>query len=155
MADLNEARFNAEDAISSGEGMAFLTLDGKNYPLFYAKKVEATATKNKSDIRVAGKRGIGHKTTSWSGEGTLTVYEVTSMFKELFVDYINSGVDRYFSLSVTNEDRSTRYGKETKVLTGCNFDKINIASFDGEDGLLEQELSFTFEGVELLEKFRG
>lgn len=154
MADLNEARFSAEDVIASGEGVAVLTLNGKNYPLFYAKKIDASATKNKTDIRPAGKRAVGHKTTSWSGEGTLVIYEITSMYKEMFINYINNGIDVYWSLVITNEDRSTRYGRETKVLTGGNFDKINLASFDGEDGLLEQELPFTYEGAELLEKFK-
>jgi len=146
--------FTGENAISSKEATAFLTIDGQNHELFYAKSLEAKITKNKEDIRALGSRMVGHKTTSAQGEGTLTIYEVTSMFKELFLDYIKNGVDRYFSLQVSNEDKSTSYGKETKLLSGCNFDEIDIASFDTEDGVQEQELSFTFEDVELLEKYK-
>lgn len=71
----------------------------------------------------------------------------------MFLDYVNKGIDVYFSLMVTNEDPSTGYGAETKVLTGCNLDEITIAELDSHDGILEQEMPYTFEGVELLQKY--
>ena len=146
--------FTGENAISSKEATAFITIDGKNYDLFFAKSIEAKITKNKEDVRALGSRMVGHKTTSAQGEGTLTIYEVTSMFKVLFLDYVKNGIDRYFSLQVSNEDKSTPYGKETKLLSACNFDEMVFAAFDTEDGILEQELPFTFEDVDLLEKYK-
>ncbi|WP_283606491.1 phage tail tube protein [Faecalispora anaeroviscerum] len=147
--------FDQKDAIGSNEGTAFVTIDGRNYDLFFAKKIEAKMSKNKEDVKSIGKRSVGKKATSWSGSGTLTIHAVTSLFKEMFVDYANGGADRYFSLQLTNEDSSTSWGRETKVLTGCNFDEIDFANLDSDDGLLEQELPFTFDGVELLEKFNS
>lgn len=147
--------FKQEDAISSKEGTAFITINGRNHDLFYAKKIETKMSKNKEDVKAIGKRSVGKKATSWSGSGTLTIHAVTSVFKEMFVDYANNGVDQYFSLQLTNEDTSTKWGRETKVLTGCNFDEIDFANLDSDDGLLEQELPFTFDGVELLEKFNS
>ncbi len=141
------------DSINAKEGKAFVTVGGRNYDLFYAIKIESKITKNKEDEKVVGKRSVGKKTTSWSGSGTLTVHAVTSLFKQMFVDYANGGTDQYFSLQLTNEDLSTKWGRETKVLTGCNFDEIDFANLDSDDGVLEQELPFTFDGVELLEKF--
>lgn len=146
-------QFNSEDAINAREGTGFVTINGNNYELFYAKSIEAKITKNKQDVKALGKRSIGKKTTSWSGSGTLTINAVTSIFKQMFVDYANGGIDRYFSLQLTNDDPSTPYGRETKVMTGCNFDEINFANLDSDDALLEQELPFTFEGVEMPETF--
>lgn len=146
-------KFTGENAISSKEATAFLTIKGQNIDLFYAKALEAKITKNKQEIKALGSRMTGHKTTSASGEGTLTIYEVTSAFKEFFLDYVNKGIDYYFNIQVKNEDSSTPYGAETKLLTGANFDEMVIAQFDSDDGILEQELPFTFEGVELLSKY--
>nr|WP_319487240.1 phage tail tube protein [uncultured Caproiciproducens sp.] len=146
--------FRSEDAIASSEGKAFVTIGGRNYDLFFAKKIEAKITKNKEDVKAIGKRSVGSKATSWKGSGTLTVHAVTSLFKQMFVDYANGGLDQFFSLQVTNEDPSTSYGRETKILTGCNFDEIDIAALDSDDNFLELELPFTFDGVELLEKFK-
>ena len=145
--------FEPRNAISSKEATAYIRIDGRNYELFYAKDLEATAQKNKEEIRALGRRGVGHKTTSWQGEGTLTIYRVTSLFKRQMFEYINKGIDTYFDLVCTNEDPSTPYGAETTLLTGCNFDEVDFASFDTEDGVLEQELPFTFEGGDLMKEF--
>lgn len=148
-------KFRQEDAISNKEGRAFITINGRNHDLFYAKKINAKMTKNKADVKAIGKRSVGKKATSWSGAGTLVIHGITSLFKEMFMDYANNGVDRYWSLQLTNEDTSTSYGRETKVVTGGNFDEIDFMTLDSEDDLLEQELPFTFDGAELLEKFNS
>lgn len=148
-------KFSSEQAISSNEATGFITIDGENIELFFAKSIEAKITKNKEDVKAIGSRMVGKKATSASGEGTLVIYEVTSRFKELFTDYINNGIDKYVTLMVTNEDKSTKYGAETKLLTGVNFDEITIAQFDADDGLIEEELPFTFEGIEILKKYNS
>lgn len=145
--------FMAENVISSKEGKAFITRGGKNKHLFRAKDIEATLSKNKEEIRMLGNRMVGHKTTSIQGAGSLTLYHTSSEFKQDFIDYIISGVDMYFNLQIEVEDKSTKFGKESIVLTGCNFDEITIAMLSAEDGVLEQELPFTFEGVEILKPF--
>ncbi|MDL2217380.1 phage tail tube protein [Christensenellaceae bacterium OttesenSCG-928-M15] len=146
--------FESRNAISSKEATAFIQIDGRNEELFYAKSIEATATKNKEEVRALGRRGVGHKAVSWQGEGTLTIYRVTSLFKRIMLRYINEGVDTYFSLVCTNDDPTTQWGAETTLLTDCNFDEVDFASFDTEDGLLEQELPFTFEGGDLMQEFK-
>lgn len=145
--------FMGENVISSKEGKAFLNRGGKNKHLFRCKDIEATLTKNKTEIRMLGNRMVGHKTTSAQGAGTLTLYHVSSDFKQDFIDYITNGVDLYFNLQIEVEDKSTRFGRESMLLTGCNFDEITIAALSAEDGVLEQELPFTFEGVEILKPF--
>ncbi len=144
--------FRQDDPISAAQGTAFMTVGTQNIVLFYAKSVEAKITKNKQDVRVAGRRSVGKKATSWSGSGTMSIYEITSAFKEMFLSYVNNGEDVYFALQIVNED--ARYGREVKQLTGCNFDEIIFAQFSDEDSFLEQELTFTFDGVELLEKYK-
>ena len=81
--------FEPRNAISSKEATAYIRIDGRNYELFYAKDLEATAQKNKEEIRALGRRGVGHKTTSWQGEGTLTIYRVTSLFKRLMFESVS------------------------------------------------------------------
>lgn len=140
------------NGISAKEGQAFLTLDGNNYPIFNIESLEASVKKEKKEQKVVGKRSVGHKTIGWSGSGTLKIKQITSYFTSLFLDYVNDGRDVYFSVTVINEDESTPCGRETKVLTGCNFDETNIAQLNAED-IIGQELPFTFEGAELLSKF--
>lgn len=155
MADIvfpTNVEWKQEDAVSAGDGVAFLNINGKNVVLFYLKALEAKITKNKQEVKVVGRRAVGHKVTSWTGDGNIQIYEVTSAYKELFLDYVNNGVDIYFSIQVTNTD--PRRGREVKLLTGCNFDEIVFAKLSDDDSLLEQDIPFTFDGAELLEKFK-
>jgi hypothetical protein len=147
--------FMGQNSISSKEGQGFITRNGQNKHLFRAKSIEAKLTKNKSDIRMLGNRMVGHKTTSMQGAGTLVIYQVSSDFKQDFIDYIRSGQDMYFSLQVETEDKSTPFGRESIVIPGCNFDEVTIADLSAEDGILEQEMPFTFEGTpEILKAFK-
>jgi hypothetical protein len=147
--------FMGENAISSKEGKGFITRNGQNKHLFRAKSIEAKLTKNKQEIRMLGNRMVGHKTTSIQGAGSLVIYETSSEFKQDFIDYIQTGRDVYFNLQLETEDKSTSFGKESIVIPGCNFDEIIIASLSAEDGILEQELPFTFEGTpEILKAFK-
>ena len=146
--------FVSKNAISAREATAYMTVDGKSFELYYAKDLKATIRKNKEEILALGSRGKGYKTTSWEGSGTLTIYEVTSEFKRVFLEYIKRGKDLYFDLQIVNEDPSSDSGREVKMLTNCNFNDILIANFSASDSVLEQSMSFTFEDVQLLEKFK-
>lgn len=147
--------FTSQNTVSSNQATGFITINGQNHELFYAKSMEATITKNKEEIRALGSRMVGHKTTSVQGAGTLVIYAVTSLYKELMVKYVNEGIDTYFTINAIVEDPSASYGRESVLLTGCNFDEIMVARFDSEDGVQELEMPFTFEGVELLEAYSG
>lgn len=146
--------FLSEYGIRSAAANAYAQIAGRNHELFYAKDLEATVTKNKEEIRALGSRGVGHKAVSWQGSGTLTIYRVTSLFKEMMLEYINTGKDTYFSLVCTNEDEASPFGAETVILLRCNLDELVMASFDTEDGFEEQEIPFTFEGVQLPQSFK-
>ncbi|AUN11203.1 phage tail tube protein [Clostridium botulinum] len=143
----------AGDTISGQEARAFLTVDGRNEELFYAKKLESKVEKKKTEVKTLGKRGEQHKAAGWSGSGTLTVYYVTSLFRELMIKYMKTGVDTYFDVSVTNEDPTSSVGKQTVVLKDCNLDEVSMAMFDVESEVLEEDMGFTFDDVDLLNKF--
>lgn len=144
----------AEDAISGKQAKAFVTINGRVEELFYAKTGEATINKKKADVPILGKTNVGKKSAGWDGAGTLTIYYVTSLFRELTLTYIKTGQDFYFDLQVVNEDPSSSVGKQTAVVKNCNLDSIVWARFDAtSDDPLEEEMPFTFDDVDLLDSF--
>lgn len=143
-----------KDTISGQEARAYITIDGRNEELFYAKKLESKIEKEKSEGKTLGKRGKQSKAKGYKGTGTLTIYYVTSLFIELMVKYIKTGVDTYFDLTVINEDPTSSIGKQTVVLKNCNFDEVSIATFDLDSDALEEDMSFTFDDIDLLDKFK-
>ncbi|MBX4145968.1 phage tail tube protein [Paenibacillus lautus] len=144
----------AQDTISGQEGRAYLTHNNRNYEMFYIKTLEASVEKNKSEVRTLGRRGVQHKSTGWTGSGTMTIYYVTSFFRQIMYDYIKSGRDAYFDVTVTNEDPSSTIGAQTVTLKGVNLDSVVMASLDTESEALEEEVSFTFDDVDMGQSFQ-
>jgi len=146
--------FQVGDAISGKMAKAYATINGRVEELFYAKSLEATIEKNKVDVPVLGRTNTPQRSSGWSGSGTLTIYYVTSLFRQLMVDYVKTGRDFWFDLQVINEDPQSSAGRQRVVLKGCNLDSVVIAKFDAtSDDMLEEELPFTFSDVDILESF--
>ncbi|WP_240421658.1 phage tail tube protein [Paenibacillus periandrae] len=152
------AFLNARDTLSGQEGTAFATIPDangakQNEEMFYVKKLEAKVEKDKTDIKTLGRRGTQHKANGWKGTGTMTIYYVTTLFRQMMLDYIGTGKDSYFDLKVTNEDPASGAGKQTVILKNVNLDSVIMASLDTDSTALEEEVSFTFDGVEIESSF--
>jgi hypothetical protein len=148
------AFLNERDTINGKQAKAYATINGRVEELFYAKSLEATIEKNKADVPTLGRTNVGKKTASWSGTGSMTIYYLTSLFRELTLEYINTGRDFYFDLQVVNGDPSSGAGKQTVVLKNCNLDSVIAAKFDAtSDDMLDEEVSFTFDGYDIMDRF--
>ncbi|MCT4542823.1 MAG: phage tail tube protein [Vallitalea sp.] len=145
----------AQDIISGKEGKVFKTIDGNVKEMAYVKKIEAKIEKNKSEIKVLGSRATHSKATGWKGTGSMTIYYMTSELRELMLDYIKSGKDTYFDIQLVNEDPASAAGKQTVVLKNCNIDSVIIGQLDIDKDVLDEEISFTFDDIELLDKFNS
>lgn len=148
------AFFREGDAISGKQARAYITINGQNHELFYAKSLEATIEKNKVDVPVLGRTNTPQRSVGWTGTGTLTIYYVTSLFRQLMRDFVKTGRDFWFDLQVINEDTNSSAGRQTIILRGCNLDSVVAAQFDAtSDEFLEEELPFTFSDYDILEQF--
>nr|DAR29745.1 MAG TPA: tail tube protein [Bacteriophage sp.] len=149
------AYLKGRDVISGQEGTAFIHVDGKNEFMFYIKELEATVKKNKEEVRTLNKRGTQVKATGFKGEGKMTIYGVTSTFKEMMLDYMKNGRDTFFDIQVTNDDATSSIGRQTTILRECNLDEVVMGQLKVEEDFLEEEVNFTFEDVDILEKFNA
>ncbi|HEY4390345.1 phage tail tube protein [Paenibacillus motobuensis] len=148
------AFFNKQDAVSGKQGKAFVIIEGRNEELFYAKTIEATIEKNKVDVPVLGKTNTPQRSAGWKGSGTLTIYYVSSVFRQLMRDYIRTGKDFWFDLQIVNEQPGSSAGKQTVILKNCNLDSVIAAKLDAtSDDMLDEELPFTFEDYDILDSF--
>lgn len=147
------AYLKARDTISGQEGRAYLQMNGQQEEMFYIKTLEASIEKSKAEVKTLGKRGTQHKSTGWSGTGSMTIYYVTTKFRKLMMEYIKNGVDTYFDIMVVNEDPSSTIGRQSVVLHGVNLDSVIMAKLDTESEAMEEEMNFTFEDISILEDF--
>lgn len=145
---------NAPDTISGKEGRAYAKINGNNEDLFMAKNIESTVEKAKSEIKAIGKRMTGHKTTGGNGTGSMTLYYLTPLFRDMIKQWKETGVDVYFDMVVENDDPESSAGKQSVLLIGCNLDSTILAKLDGDsDDPMDEDVDFTFEDFDILTPF--
>lgn len=145
----------ASDTISGQEGRAYATINGQVEEMFYTKTLEATVEKEKADVKTLGRRGTQHKAIGWNGTGSMTIYYMTSRFRQLMLDYMKTGVDTSFDVTVTNDDPNSTIGLQTITLLGVNLDSVVMVSLDTESDALEEDVDFTFEDVDIGQSFNA
>lgn len=143
----------AGDTISGQEGKATAVIDGVVRDLFFVKNLEATFEKNKAEVKTLGHRGTQHKGTGWSGSGSMTIFYVTSLFREMALKYAKTGRDTYFNITVVNDDAGSTIGKQTVVLYNCNIDSVVLAKLDTDADALEEDIDFTYDDFDILDRF--
>lgn len=142
-----------KDAINGKTGKAFLTLNGKNYELFGLKKIQADAEFQESDFKVVGTTLVQKKTTGVNLTGSATIYYGTPIFINMLKTYLKTGNLPYFTIQIENDDPASSVGKQTVVLYNVKLSKTPIAMLDADAEYLEQEVSFSFTNVEVLNAF--
>ena len=144
----------AKDTLSASLAECFVTIKGKRYNLMQAINLEAKFERNKTEVPLLGKTGKGNRTTGWKGTGSATFHYNTSIFREMMLQYKNTGEDIYFEIQITNEDPTSAAGRQTVVLMDCNIDGGVLAKFDADGEYLDEDMDFTFEDFEMPEKFK-
>lgn len=144
----------ARDAVSSKLATAYVKINGNRFLLFQAKSFEASFKKTKKEVAILGRTANGNKSSGWKGAFKLVIYHNTEIFNDMFEKYKDTGEDIYFDLQVTNDDKTSAAGRNTKIYKDCNLDDGVLQSFDAAGDLLEQSLNGTFEDFESPEKYK-
>lgn len=144
----------AGDVIAGREGSAFATIDGRNVPLFFLKKIEAKVSLVKKEVPVLGKRMNQQKVTGATGAGSMTIHKVTSEFAQIGVNYMKTGKIPNITIKITNDDPSSSVGRQTTLISDVVFDEIEILKLDIEAETLDEDVSFTFSDADILDKFK-
>lgn len=147
------AFLNANDVINGREGTAFITIDGRNIPMFFLKNIEATVELNKSEVPVLGTRMVQQKVTNASGSGSMTIHKVTSEFAKIGVDYLKTGRIPDITIKITNDDPQSTVGRQSTLLKHVILDSVVIGKLDVESDTLDEDCDFTFNDADLLETF--
>lgn len=142
-----------KDALNGKSGKAFATIDGKNVEMFGLKKFHSDAEFQEADFKVVGTTRVQSKTTGVKMTGSATVYYGTPVFLKMLHEYLKTGRLPYFTFQITNDDPSTSVGAQTVALYNVKLSKVPIALLDADADFLEEEISFSFIGLEVLSWF--
>ena len=141
------------DALNGKSGSAFMTISGQNIEMFNMKKFQSDAEFQESDFKVVGTTLVQKKTTGVTLTGSMTIYYGTPHFLRLLQEYLKTGKLPYFTLQITNDDPSTSVGTQTVVLYNVKLQKLPVAMLDADSDWLEEEVSFSYTNIEVLNWF--
>lgn len=141
------------DVISGREGTAFMTIDGRNVPMFWLKNIEAVVELQKTEVPVLGKRMNQQKITGANGTGSMTIHKVTSEFAAIGIQYLKTGTVPEITIKITNDDPASSIGRQSTLIKNILFDSIVIAKLDIESETLDEDVDFTFDDADLLDQF--
>ena len=143
-----------KDALSAKLAECFVTIGANRYNFMQAINFETKFEKTKTEVPILGKTGSGNKSTGWKGTGSATFHYNTSIFRQMMLDFKNTGEDVYFEIQVTNEDPTSMAGRQAMVFVDCNIDGGILAKFDADGEYLDEDMDFTFEDFKMPESFK-
>ena len=146
----------AEDTVNGAEGKAFITKDGKNEFLVGLRNIRTVAEIQSNDMRVVGTRKTQNKNSGAKLSGTGNVYYgSTSLFLDMVLEYIETGVMPSFSIQILNDDPTVSVGKQNMVYYNCQLTgEIPMSILDDEEAMLNFDFSFSIGSVGRLEAFK-
>lgn len=153
MTDINQAIMHAKEPIDGRQGAAYIKVDGQRYLLFQLKNFSDDTTKSKTTINRLGTTIEGNRATSVKITWTATMWYNTDIFRDIMYKYLETGVDTYFDLQITNDDPNSDAGRHTVVYKDCNLDKVTMAKIDVDNNVLDEQISGTAERIEFPERF--
>ena len=151
---MSNVKMTAKDAVSAKLAECYIKINGKRYNFMQIINFEAKFEKNKTEVPILGKTGTGNKSTGWKGTGSGTFHYNTSIFRQMLVDYKNTGEDIYFEIQVTNNDPVSAAGRQSITFIDCNIDGGILSKFDADGEYLDEDMDFTFEDFEMTEAFK-
>lgn len=150
---MNNITLKAKDTIAAALAECFVIIGNRRYNFMQAISLEATFEKTKTEVPILGQTGKGNKATGWKGTGSATFHYNTSIFRQMMLDYKNTGEDTYFDIQITNDDPTSGVGRQTIILHDCNIDGGILAKFDADAEYLDEDMDFTFEDFSMPESF--
>ncbi len=144
----------AKDTVFAALAECFITIGTRRYNFMQAINLEAKFEKSKAEVPILGRTGKGNKASGWKGTGSATFHYNTSIFRQMMLQYKDTGEDIYFEIQISNEDPTSGAGRQTMILMDCNIDGGVLAKFDADGEYLDEDMDFTFEDFKMPESFK-
>lgn len=146
----------AKDTVNGAEGKVFVKINGQNIEVAGMKKIQANAEIQGEDMRVIGTRKIQNKPNGAKLTGSGTIYYGSTLFTNMVLEYIQTGIMPQFDIQITNSDSATTLGNQVAAYYGCQLTgTIPISILDDEQSMLNYEFNWTYTNVQLLTSFNS
>lgn len=115
------------------------------------RQAEASVEITKEDVPRSGTRWMGKKVVGLAGTGTISGYKVTTALIEEIGQIADDRNPSLVTELILKLDDPDSFGAYRVRLKRVQFDTIPLMNFEA-GSLVEEELPFTFEGYEILDR---
>ncbi len=144
----------AKDTVNGAEGTIVITTGGRNIQVASMKNIKTTANIQSQDMRVIGTRKVQQKPNGATQTGTGNIYYGSDLFRDMVLEYINTGVMPEFDIQITNSDPATSIGTQSMAYYGCVLTgEIPLSILNDEESMLNFDFNFSFTRVAKLNSF--
>ena len=144
----------AKDTVNGAEGRVVVTRNGRNYVIAGMRNIRPVGNIQSEQMRVVGTRKIQDKSNGVELIGTGNIYYGFDMFRDMVLNYINTGVLEEFDIQTTNNDPATSIGSQTIAYYGCHLTgEIPLSILNSEETMMNYDFNFAYTSVQKLQSF--
>lgn len=144
----------ARDTVNGAEGTVVVSVNGRNVVIAGMRNIRTTANIQAQDMRVVGTRRVQSKPNGATQTGTANIYYGDDLFRDMVLQYINTGVMPEFDIQITNDDPATSLGQQSMAYYGCHLTgEIPLSILDDEQSMLNFDFNFAWTRVAKLSSF--
>lgn len=126
---------------------------GEKMNCMHVISLTTTSEKEKEQKHVLGMIQAGNKALGVTHTGTMTVYDITTRFRETMEHYENTGEDMYGTMDVISYDNTSATGRQSVSYFGVNIDSLELSKIDINASSLETDIAFTFESYTINQSY--
>ena len=146
----------AKDTVNGAEGSVVITQNGVNTVIAGMRNITTNAEIQSTDMRVVGTRIIQAKSNGSKLTGTGNIYYGSTVFTDMVVQYIQTGVMPQFDIQITNNDPTTTVGSQVMAFYGCTLTgTIPLAILNSEEAMMNYDFNFAYTSMAVLTSFNA
>lgn len=135
----------AQDTVQGASGSVFITVDGKNVQIAGMRNIRTNVGIQSSEMRVIGTKKVQTKLNGATQTGTGNIYYGNDQFREMALQYVNTGVMPTFDIQISVDGTGTTMGNEVTAYYGCQLTgDIPISILESEAAMLNFDFNFTW-----------
>lgn len=145
---------DGQQTISTRSARIFFQRDGQNIPFAECTEFKASVKKSKEKVNTLGNFAVRHKYVGWEGTGSLSGYITNSDLLSREIGSLTTGQEQRFNIVATYYGNEQQ-GNQTYMLKSVSLGNLPLGDLKSDDGIMKFETDFTFEGIDLIDKFNN
>ena len=146
-------QYHANNTVSGRHCDITAKIDGVVHNLGMCKTFESSIEKSDTEVNTLQCNWTQHRGGPLSGSLDMTMYFGVPIFHDMMEEYAREGIEKYFEITVSNNDPGSQSGAQTITYQHCTLISCQPSKADVDAEVLEEDMQFTFAGIQTTGRF--